>query len=556
MRLEKLHIKTRFKNLNNLFIDFSDKSGITVLIGNNGTGKSNILEAISSIFAGLYHNNFRPTFEYELSYSINSNNIHITYENNNYVFQINGQNDNMKYDYLPTQVISSYSGEENRLWKEYYKPFYDEYVKAIRGAAIPDLNLIFINKQYWNIAILTFYYYDFEAFTDIAEFCKKTLGISTINSIVFRFDKDKLESWAENPIVTFVKAINPDIRDSVTMTLEELKRRVSYIGSERDFFRYLVASNLPENNKLITNITINFNDVLTTESLSEGEKKLTLVKLILEVIGDENSLILLDEPDSQIHVSRKEELKNLLKQYQNRENVITTHSPTLAHCFHINNILMLSRDNNGDAIVEEKDKQEIVYRLTNGIWSYMEQNIFLNSNRDILLVEGKSDEIFLKKALEVLKRTELRYSNLEFEYLPCGGADYVKLLVDKFRPKVGQTIIAFFDRDEKGWKCINAALGVDDVYNSTNFANYKKRNDIWIAAYPIRSHFRGTNFNIEDYFIKSVLHKYVNNYKSIHEMKTQKYVKDKLTLDCTNFDPSEFRLFKKVFDLILEIKSK
>lgn len=278
--------------------------------------------------------------------------------------------------------------------------------------------------------------------------------------------------------------------------------------------------------------------------------------MILEVIGDENSLILLDEPDSHVHVSRKEEIVKMLKHYSNRENVITTHSPTLAHHFDNKHITMLSRLPNGDAIIESKEKQEVVHSITNGIWSYMEQNIFLNSNKDILLVEGKSDETFLKKALQVLKNYEPRYTLLDFEYLPCGGAEGVKQMVSKFIPKYGQTIIALFDQDESGWQCVNAAFNETNKYDSNNF-RYKKQYGIWIAVYPPRPRFRGDKFNIEDYFTKSLLNKYVfEKFKSIKSIQTANTVKRRLVEECNNFHDGEFRLFRSVFDLILYLKSQ
>ena len=187
----------------------------------------------------------------------------------------------------------------------------------------------------------------------------------------------------------------------------------------------------------------------------------------------------------------------------------------------------------------------------------MEQNIFLNSNHDILLVEGKSDEIYLKKALDVLKKTEPRYNNLNFEYLPCGGAEGIKLLVDKFKPKSGQSIIAFFDQDDEGWKCVNSALGVQNVHNSTTNFKYTKKNNIWIAVYPARRYFKGSNFNIEDYFTKTLLNRYVfEGFKSLKSINTPNAIKRKLERECHNFADSEFRLFKKVFDLILDIKAR
>src|SRR5258706_4550062 len=103
------------------------------------------------------------------------------------------------------------------------------------------------------------------------------------------------------------------------MDLPTFKARLNYL-SEIEVFRYLTASFMPKDDKLITKIEITYNGNLDADCLSEGEKKLLLIMLILEVVGDENSLILLDEPDSHIHLSRKEEIQKLLARYPNREN--------------------------------------------------------------------------------------------------------------------------------------------------------------------------------------------------------------------------------------------
>ena len=560
MRLEKFKIIDRFKNLENFEVTFADKEGITVLIGNNGSGKSNVLEAISSVFAGLFDNTFNPTFSYELAYSKDIYQIEIKYDRNNYEIKVNGIIDILKPEYLPSQVISSYSGEESRLWTDYYEPFYKNYIRALRGLSLPNSKLVYINKYYWNIALLTFHFYDFAAFTDIRDFCQQTLGIHTFNYVKFTFDIPKLHSWStnpatNNPIINFIRAINPNEEVNVQLDLDTLKNQLSYITSEIDFFRYLSAAYLPKDDKLITKIELNINNNLTAECLSEGEKKLILIKIILETVGDENSLILLDEPDSHLHVSRKKEIVKILSQYQNRENVITTHSPTLAHHFDNKHITMLSRLPSGDAKIESKEKQEVVHDITNGIWSYMEQNIFLNSNKDILLVEGKTDEIILTKALSVLKLTyPIEYSSLDFEFIPCGGASNVKLFVDKFNPKSHQRIIALFDDDNAGWDGITSVFNNGTKYNRTN-PNPPKKNNTFILVYPSRRYFRGSEFNIEDYFTKTLLNHYVfDGFKSLKSINKAETVKRKLERECLNFDESEFRLFRSVFDLILYLK--
>lgn len=47
-KLKSLSVRG-YKNIKEIAINFEEKNGITVLIGKNGCGKSNILEAVSSI---------------------------------------------------------------------------------------------------------------------------------------------------------------------------------------------------------------------------------------------------------------------------------------------------------------------------------------------------------------------------------------------------------------------------------------------------------------------------------------------------------------------------
>ena len=63
--------------------------------------------------------------------------------------------------------------------------------------------------------------------------------------------------------------------------------------------------------------------------MSEGEKKLILVKTVLEILSDEKTLVLMDEPDAHLHEGRKPALCNMMREYPNRQIVIATHSPIM-----------------------------------------------------------------------------------------------------------------------------------------------------------------------------------------------------------------------------------
>lgn len=69
MRIDWLWLDN-YKNLSDLTINFSQDHLITVLIGRNGTGKSNVLEALTIIFRDLLMGERFPSFQYRIAYEI------------------------------------------------------------------------------------------------------------------------------------------------------------------------------------------------------------------------------------------------------------------------------------------------------------------------------------------------------------------------------------------------------------------------------------------------------------------------------------------------------
>lgn len=73
MKLDYLIIRSGFKNISNLKIEFDEGQLLTVLVGRNGSGKSNIIEALVRIFRALDLGELAP-FSYELVYSLGAEN--------------------------------------------------------------------------------------------------------------------------------------------------------------------------------------------------------------------------------------------------------------------------------------------------------------------------------------------------------------------------------------------------------------------------------------------------------------------------------------------------
>src|SRR5947209_15507881 len=75
MRLISLRLES-FKNLHDINIDFDAGSPYTVLVGENGAGKSNLIEALTLIFRNLDLDVETP-FDYDLKYECRGSHIEV-----------------------------------------------------------------------------------------------------------------------------------------------------------------------------------------------------------------------------------------------------------------------------------------------------------------------------------------------------------------------------------------------------------------------------------------------------------------------------------------------
>lgn len=551
MKLLEFKVNTAYRNLKGLRIKFDKNMSTYVLIGTNGAGKSNVLEALSSVFNTLYYDAKRYfEFGFYLKYEVSSHVILIIYskDNANFVLKL----DNVKVDdvdidatlaqYLPSRVICNYSGEDSRIYESYYaEPRRHYTADLIKGNAMSSLQMMFVNKDYWKIIFVTMCCCRNQV-TNFDTFLSDTLGVKKIDHVTLSVKQDELDKWSNSTPALYLRQFLERTKGR-DITMEDF--------NPNDDVPIVIYNNLVGIYELIKDdFTITVNDGVDTALFSEGEKKMMVVLFMLEAMSDERSLLLLDEPDSHIHIAQKGKLVSFLKEADNRENVITTHSPSLTTQFADDAIIMLSSNEYGTAEVVDKDKAAIVKELTNDMWSVQEQNIFLNSTDDILLVEGWTDEIYISKALEAFQ-DQGRYTDLKFSYLPCNGSQNVKIMREKFHPKKGQMMIALFDDDKAGKDAICEILKPDAFSGKA-----RKKGDIWYALIPAKSKKLRGDFNIEDYFDRYVFLSLVMKFRKLNEIKDKKNFKQLLAQKCKNDEikSQKYEKFHLLFDLLTEIK--
>lgn len=588
MKLKKIYIE-EYKNLKDFTIDFEAGNGLSILIGNNGSGKSNVIEVISGIFHDLFmdKDGRKIPCDYTLEYVLNE--VSCKIEQQNGVLRCYGPKFKSRDDFIshdaPNNIIGLYSGEEDRLWTTFYEPYYKAYIRRIKTNRYQErMRLMLVNKYYWNVALLTLLLSRNET---LEPFIKEELGIDMVSEVELKFNFQHYNE--DNGLLkAFIDSINPDHCPTMQYSLQELRDSIYLVrlmfGSEEvtivdkngdsllvesgitdaEVFQYLTQAYMPKKDKVISSISISFNNGITLAQLSEGEKKLILVKTVLEILSDEKTLILMDEPDAHLHEDRKAVLLELMRDYPNRQTVVTTHSPVIAQTAKDTELVMLECENGRTTVIDD-EKIEKIKRLSGSSWDVIGQGMMLKSNRPLIVFEGKTDVMYVKRALELLKPSHPKYSALKVDFLNANGAGNVKSFVDYLMELVPENkrIIIFFDRDDAGKNGAQTVTGISK--HDERIVKYQDlpQENVMVSFIPYKDGINSGDFLIEDYFswnrtidaiMKDLIPAQWHPIKSLPNLPDR--IKKEIEKRYTQFNPEEFVGFIPLLDKIMELSQE
>lgn len=158
-----------FKNLNDFRIEFpedTNNNSLLFFLGNNGSGKTTVFEAILTIFASFYSPSLlkNSLFEYEICYEIRDSKIYLkrkkisekeyTYVCKKDEFEENFYNFNdyrkkiisNENEYIPQIIVTSYSGINDRI-KPIYKNIQKNYKRNLNKFNINYMNNVDKNNK-------------------------------------------------------------------------------------------------------------------------------------------------------------------------------------------------------------------------------------------------------------------------------------------------------------------------------------------------------------------------------------------------------------------------
>jgi energy-coupling factor transporter ATP-binding protein EcfA2 len=380
MRIQEVHIKSQFKNLNDFKIDFDDCME-NVLIGENATGKSNLMEALVVIFRDLdlevTPNQQKPkeSFEYYIRYTCRDKLIEVDYSiSDGYIFHIDqtklknkGLFFKNKKEYLPKHIFFYYSGVSKRvedLYSIHEKRYYQSIIKNESSISYNEIRPIFLVKNiHSSFALISLY---LEHDPETLDFLKEELKINGFESALFilkspswtRQGNNASNLWGAEGLVrqtienllrySIAPIINTERVHTNYKKVETKEQLYLFIDSQQTFqylfdIRYdsdkIKLFNALESillSDLLDDLKIKINkekeiieSPLSMNELSEGEKQLLTVLGLLKFTRDEESLILLDEPDTHLNPKWKRYYLNYLRRvvniHENNQIIFCTH---------------------------------------------------------------------------------------------------------------------------------------------------------------------------------------------------------------------------------------
>lgn len=376
MRINRVYIE-QFKNLNKFCIELDSSQMNTVLLGQNATGKSNFIEALVLIFKYLDlskpANRKFPDFNYWIDYKCYKNNIVVDYTGESYQIFLENNDKTVSYNkffskdgkskYLPKYVFTYYSGLSDRLDKifwEHQKNFYDKIIKKdFDKNELDDLRRLFYVKQIHSFFVLLAFFSLPKIENQSKDFLLDVLGIEDLESVLFVLKKSSWTNdegdprfWGADGLVKeFLsclwdfslapiyedKVVNIDFRRTETRKRLYLflKDKSQLKNFAENYFN--INNESPNNTFLFKALESTYiSDILeevkvkvvkktdgkvTFKELSEGEQQLLTVLGLLIFTREDESLVLLDEPDTHLNPVWKYDylyyLKKLVKSKAN-----------------------------------------------------------------------------------------------------------------------------------------------------------------------------------------------------------------------------------------------
>ena len=528
MRIKHLFV-SNYKNLKKFSLDFDGNSFIDVFVGKNGSGKSNMFEALIEIFRHLYENDYVVEFDYKLYYVKGANDIKIEWkwEIDKWFDEAGKETKKVTQDKLPDNILIYYSGHNPKvkeLVNQYEKKFSDGLLGAKEGNS---RQFIGIGNDYKSLLLSILLLQpnqnkakkyilekldvqalslEFKIVLQRPEFAKKTgYDIDPFDPSTRFWKTGGITKKFLDKIYEVKKGdANGKVRDEGYFKNEGYNDRYVLYYDIVDFQKrfedespqaiFRSFDNLKTLNMLADisiEITLKDGSTIDVQQFSDGQFQSVYIYSIIELFKDRTCITLLDEPDSFLHPEWQYNFLTQISDIASESSVcnhvlMTSHSAVTLIPHAKDKIRFFDFKSDGSINTYYLQKRIAINKLSSNIISYCEQDQILSiintiqiENKPVFFTEGKTDPLIIKEAWNKLHPEE------EIPFIPfyAFGHKYLAQLMkdpEVIKDMKELPIFGLFDYD-KAYNSWNA-FSKDEICTDTYKGQIKKLNDHEVYA--------------------------------------------------------------------------
>lgn len=411
LRLTRLWVDG-FRNLRDVTITFDVDCLTTVILGQNGTGKSFLLEAIVQIFRNADLELAPPPFDFELDYLIGNHNVSLASRTQGWTFRVDGvaltprEFKASKDEIFPDTIFAYYSGTNNRmeaLFDAHQERYYRRLIQDVsdstfKTATIDDRRLFYARPIHGVLALLCLLTADEP---QIRRLLKDMLGITDFHSAMLLLRKpwyakgtsgrDADRFWGAGGRPGRAARL---VRQHAFFPME-LTQRASddYRSKGRSEHQYAVylrnraalddlARKFDDDLQLFEELeSIDISDLyrwvqvwvvrkgsedgdVSYGEMSEGERQLLTVLGLVRLSRNKRTLFLLDEPDTHLNPVWQYNYHQLIRDWAQASAdrchlIMTTHNPLMVGTLRKEEVRVLSIAEDGQVIAKAPDDDPI-----------------------------------------------------------------------------------------------------------------------------------------------------------------------------------------------------
>lgn len=449
MRIKKISVE-KYKNLVNFECEFSD-SNISAFIGNNGSGKSNLLEVITEVFS--YAKKRCEEKRYKIIVPPEIQGCEIEYEKDGifYVLRYSHPTVDLYYNEkkltksemnaaLPENIMIYYAGEtvrQARTAAETFDEKYDNRLKKADNNSFPGYKYIdYYSVDDLGLLLLTAAVYKGEYYEKLLKLLRCDMIFPEIN-IMLQNPKGKEQENADTywGARGFVKSFLDELRRYVSSTqnllayysmhFKEIESLAKTSKNESEFFAKLKAlKNANYLHWIMIELRRDDGKKFTYDMLSEGEKQLALLYLLVRFTSNDNCLYIFDEFDAYMHLNWQRNFANIITKLDTNGHVFfTTHSPATISNMKRHNVFIMengkvssARSDTFNRSLDEIMEEQMLVTMRPKVFTDLEKefrNAVIHNQKNVAIAKleqireivGDDDPFFITASM-ALRRME------------------------------------------------------------------------------------------------------------------------------------------------------